>query len=659
MTIDNVSDISPRIQYTASNGQTAFDYPFPIFQNSDLVVLKNSFTQLLNTDFTVTGAGNDTGGTVTLVVAAALNDVITITRKLVIERTSALQPTSAISSELLNTDLDRLTLIAQDLDNSFDRTLQLSIDDTTDTTLVPFTLPVKTARANKFLFCDVNGLITGVNGTGADTTLRSDLSAGVQGTALSGAVKFDRTAAEITASVTPSDYSYPPQRIAGNVKRYGCVCDGTTDDTAAFQRAVDSVGSKGGYLFVPGDMKLTSQILIRLKTGLTIELEQFAQITFTDGAYVGFLFSGGGGHILRGGRIYGSNHGATPLITLVQFGEASSPNQCPNALVEGVTFSYASKCVYLASTYETTCRNNLYANSDQAIVAGGLGSCTDIQLIGETFGNCTLGTNYVVQISSNGTRITDCYWETTTNTKGCLIIKTGAQYATITGGIAVTSGEFKVEPSNNVAVAGLSMQDCYDSVNLRTWRVDGSSNVKFSGCQLGFAAVVSNVTGILASGSVRVTGCDFIKCFNGVQLGPDSTVLGNGFLSCTTGVTALSSMRVAENTFSSCGTGINVGSSLAAIGKNYYDTCGTNITDATAGAAQVNEATKGTGTNVTDGATVAHTHPKTPRRVFAQSTVAGEFVSVTAIGASTFTVAIKKHDGTAGTSQTIYWETSG
>lgn len=472
--------------------------------------------------------------------------------------------------------------------------------------------------------------------------------------------RYDRTPDEITAGVTPTNYSYSgASRFTGNVKRYGCVCDGTTDDTAAFQRAVDSVGSKGGYLFVPGDMKLTSQILIRLKTGLTIELEQFAQITFTDGAYVGFLFSGGGGHILRGGRIYGSNHGATPLITLVQFGEASSPNQCPNALVEGVTFSYASKCVYLASTYETTCRNNLYANSDQAIVAGGLGSCTDIQLIGETFGNCTLGTNYVVQISSNGTRITDCYWETTTNTKGCLIIKTGAQYATITGGIAVTSGEFKVEPSNNVAVAGLSMQDCYDSVNLRTWRVDGSSNVKFSGCQLGFAAVVSNVTGILASGSVRVTGCDFIKCFNGVQLGPDSTVLGNGFLSCTTGVTVLSSMRVAENTFSSCGTGINVGSSLAAIGKNYYDTCGTNITDGTAGAAQVNEATKGTGTNVTDGATVAHTHPKTPRRVFAQGTVAGEFVSVTAIGASTFTVAIKKHDGTAGTSQTIYWETSG
>ncbi len=42
------------------------------------------------------------------------------------------------------------------------------------------------------------------------------------------------TAAEIAASVTPTDYSYPP----GDVRRYGAIGDGVTDDRAAIQNAI-------------------------------------------------------------------------------------------------------------------------------------------------------------------------------------------------------------------------------------------------------------------------------------------------------------------------------------------------------------------------------------------------------------------------------------
>ena len=61
-------------------------------------------------------------------------------------------------------------------------------------------------------------------------------------------------------------------------------------------------------------------------------------------------------------------------------------------------------------------------------------------------------------------------------------------------------------------------------------------------------------------------------------------------------------------------------------------------------------------TSVADGGTITHGLGATPDVVNVTPSVSGEFVSVTAIGATTFTVAIKTHAGAAGTTQTVYWE---
>lgn len=76
------------------------------------------------------------------------------------------------------------------------------------------------------------------------------------------------------------------------------------------------------------------------------------------------------------------------------------------------------------------------------------------------------------------------------------------------------------------------------------------------------------------------------------------------------------------------------------------------------GASASYSSVRGSTASVADGGTITHGYPITPTSVSAQASVSREFVSVTAIGATTFTVAIKKDDGTAGTSQTIYWEVS-
>ena len=59
---------------------------------------------------------------------------------------------------------------------------------------------------------------------------------------------------------------------------------------------------------------------------------------------------------------------------------------------------------------------------------------------------------------------------------------------------------------------------------------------------------------------------------------------------------------------------------------------------------------------INDGGTIAHGLAATPLRANVTASVAGEMASVTLLDATNITVAIKKHDGTGGTQQTIYWE---
>jgi len=122
-----VNDVEPRAQYTASGGQTAFSYPFAIFEDADLLVYltPNGSTAddatdilALTTDYTVSDAGVTAGGDVTLVVAATAGDIITIVRDVSVARTSDYQSLGDLLAETLNDDLDKLVMMVQQQETS-------------------------------------------------------------------------------------------------------------------------------------------------------------------------------------------------------------------------------------------------------------------------------------------------------------------------------------------------------------------------------------------------------------------------------------------------------------------------------------------------------------------------------------------------------------
>lgn len=150
-----IDDVTPRIAYIATSGQTIFAIPFAFFADEDLDVYVNDILQTLTTHYTVAGAGASdlAARKVTFPVGLTVGDSVVIVRDIAIERTTDFPTSGPLQINSLNTQLDKIFAIMQQITNSIVRTLRLSDSDTT----ANLTLPAPAARANKFLAFDAAG----------------------------------------------------------------------------------------------------------------------------------------------------------------------------------------------------------------------------------------------------------------------------------------------------------------------------------------------------------------------------------------------------------------------------------------------------------------------------------------------------------------------
>lgn len=121
-----------RNQYVAVASQTTFTYTFEIMEATDLNVYQvpsgstpddTLYKLVYNTDYTVTGVGSSSGGTIVLTTGATVGDLITIEGNAPVERTTSFTPGGLIRAEDLNTEFDNLTLIAQKQQTQIDETI--------------------------------------------------------------------------------------------------------------------------------------------------------------------------------------------------------------------------------------------------------------------------------------------------------------------------------------------------------------------------------------------------------------------------------------------------------------------------------------------------------------------------------------------------------
>jgi hypothetical protein len=253
MSIDNVLDNTPRVQYVAATSQVDFDYPFAIFQDADLVVDVDGVTKTLTTDYTVTGEGEDTGGTVTFLVAPGNGAIVTIYRDIAIERTSDFQQSGPWSSTTTNDELDRITMILQQLESRIGRSLRLPITGAASNTQTELS-PIAN-WLSKYITINASGVpepATLVSGTISQSIIAALLQ--------------PQTQTETDAGVTAVNLQY----IEGTVDRYATnAVPGTTDMTAAIQAAVNVAHAKGiggDVYFLPATYRTTSAIVYPLQS---------------------------------------------------------------------------------------------------------------------------------------------------------------------------------------------------------------------------------------------------------------------------------------------------------------------------------------------------------------------------------------------------------
>lgn len=200
-----ISDTEPRVQYTATSGQTSFAVPFEFFTTADIKVFNGTSQLTFNaspssaSQYSVSGAGVSGGGSITLGGSGAtLNDVITIFRDLAIARSTDFPTSGAFQISSLNDELDKIIAMCQQLE----RDLKFS-PKAAATTANTFDITFPNLAANKVLSVNSsgNGLefaqditdITTIAGIASDVTTVSGIASNV--TAVAGAVTNINTVA--------------------------------------------------------------------------------------------------------------------------------------------------------------------------------------------------------------------------------------------------------------------------------------------------------------------------------------------------------------------------------------------------------------------------------------------------------------------------------
>ena len=308
-----ISTTESRKSYTGNGSTASFSFPYKFLADGDLKVYVDNVLKTLTTDYTLSGAGDASGGTVTFVTAPASLTSVVFYRDMAITQEVDYITGDAFPAETHEEALDRLTMIDQQQEDQIDRAVKLQLGDETSS----MELPLKATRATKMLGFDADGdvAVSGSTMTDIESAVLVTKTVTAGGAVTDAAnIIYDQGG---TGSVSRTVENKLQESVS--VKDFGAAGDGVTNDTAAFVAAfanmtantslyipaghyiLDSDGSGwgGNYITIP-----VSNVSIYGAGDSSTKIE----LTGTTGK--GFLYSENQNHIsIEGIHFKGNNVG--------------------------------------------------------------------------------------------------------------------------------------------------------------------------------------------------------------------------------------------------------------------------------------------------------------------------------------------------------------
>jgi len=219
-----VSTTTNRISYAGNDSTTAFATGFKFFANGDLTVtLVTDSTgaeavKVLDTDFSVAGAGLDAGGTVTMNVAPATGETLVIERTQAYTQGLDLVENDPFPSESVEETLDKIVIMTQQNNSLIDRSLRQPDGDTADIDR----LPAKVTRATKVLGFDSDGdpvastlTLTAIEESQTNAAASAAAASASETSAAASATLASQWATKTDGQVASTDYSSKAWAIGG------------------------------------------------------------------------------------------------------------------------------------------------------------------------------------------------------------------------------------------------------------------------------------------------------------------------------------------------------------------------------------------------------------------------------------------------------------
>jgi len=290
-----------KVQYTLSSTVQALPIPFYFLENAHIKAVRNragaaDYTMVLGTDYTLTGAGDEDGGTMTTIATnLQVGDKITIKRNVSITQQVNYVYNDKFPAETHEGALDKLTMIAQQLEEQLNRAIRFPESEPAATSSV---LALAASRAGRLIGFNTDGAlqyyepasavfaegdVIDVNSLAALKSVSvTDLVTGQQarmsgynaaGDGGGGLFYYDSASAATANNgtvVAPNAGSGRWIRtVAGpvDVRAFGATCDGSTDDTTKIQAALDAVKD---VVFPSATIKITDNLVMSSGHVLTL-----------------------------------------------------------------------------------------------------------------------------------------------------------------------------------------------------------------------------------------------------------------------------------------------------------------------------------------------------------------------------------------------------